>query len=910
MGAKKSDKVLRTAVLKLKLNKNQLQRLNIFYELMQNRSKDIILNILSFAPDIHTSGLDVRENGNIEKRILRYPNEEKLTISDKKCYKELYELIIDTPNSGRIIRNAFMDKNCKTGKKIEESDTKNSAKLGKLIERMLQNGLLPVMGKPENLVVSQDNNYHSLTLKQDYACFAIAVDYLKSWDDRNKATKQYYEKFVKKHQDLENIVTEDGKTELNKWLEKYDLFITKKIAAKFEKFGFETRLDNYHFDYLKSINDDVNFWCDLFKWKVSSNKKEMLRKTSILSLPDYIHSPRAVRFGVNYEYFQIDIPGDNGIVDTVKVRANISEENINIKESELFSCMRTKYFKDLRISLQPPRERKNGSHVITENNYVFKYKRGNVSDFDLENIAELNEMFLYKKKGQYYISFPLTLKETESHNLKREEAKEMEKLYFNCDPVLKDGEWKKDIVVMGIDLGITTPVSYCITKTISEGYIPGENYEIMHEGIIGATKDKEYENKIKNVWDTIKKKRKSDTEEKTNDLFKKMNDYKKLQLECANMQSEIKRKEDSDNLQAEKNLLQETRKFLLELKNEIVKDLEHLKRDVSKLQMVYNLIPHKDRNLLENNKPSSRSSGVSSEQLMFIRFYQSYVCLLQKWTFLNSKKLRERKDRNDLFAKHFRYLNNLKLDFRKKVAQKIVNVARQHGVNILVYENLESFNPDESKSSNSNSLLMIWGKGEICKWIKHFAGQYGIVAIAVNPKYTSQIHYLTGNFGYRLWKNFYHKENGVIQPAIDADINAAKNIVARFHSREANMPQIVAKRIEGSSDFALWNETKIDSGHLPEETDGGEGKFSQKRQLMVIKKLFGTEYVIVSANGEFKTITKALAKKYTLEKKKGDYAYVNLYQHGGKWITKSGHDKIKEEWKEKLKSNSSIVEAA
>ena len=134
----------------------------------------------------------------------------------------------------------------------------------------------------------------------------------------------------------------------------------------------------------------------------------------------------------------------------------------------------------------------------------------------------------------------------------------------------------------------------------------------------------------------------------------------------------------------------------------------------------------------------ARNQGVSYEQVKFIQLYKLYIGLLQKWTYFGTKPSDKGKTRKG-FKIHYRRLDMLKLDFRKKVACEIVRKARMHGVSIIVAEDLQKFLPDQENKTSTNELLMLWGSGRFGKWLQHFAVQYGIIVHFINPEYTSQI---------------------------------------------------------------------------------------------------------------------------------------------------------------------------
>ena len=98
----------------------------------------------------------------------------------------------------------------------------------------------------------------------------------------------------------------------------------------------------------------------------------------------------------------------------------------------------------------------------------------------------------------------------------------------------------------------------------------------------------------------------------------------------------------------------------------------------------------------------------------------------------------------------------------------------------LTWENLNG----KSKGKSFNRIINRWEKGYLDDQIEWKAQQRGIRIINVNPAYTSQICHICDSFGKREGEKFAcpHCEN-----KMDADVNAAHNIMKRKEIKEINI---------------------------------------------------------------------------------------------------------------------------
>jgi IS605 OrfB family transposase len=101
----------------------------------------------------------------------------------------------------------------------------------------------------------------------------------------------------------------------------------------------------------------------------------------------------------------------------------------------------------------------------------------------------------------------------------------------------------------------------------------------------------------------------------------------------------------------------------------------------------------------------------------------------------------------------------------------------------VVCEDLAATFKSKSLGKNTNRKLSAWCKGEIHRALTEIADRTGSVVKVVNAAYTSQVDHLTGTLlGTRQGDRFIRYTGDVIQ----ADYNAALNILARYNDQDIN----------------------------------------------------------------------------------------------------------------------------
>lgn len=100
---------------------------------------------------------------------------------------------------------------------------------------------------------------------------------------------------------------------------------------------------------------------------------------------------------------------------------------------------------------------------------------------------------------------------------------------------------------------------------------------------------------------------------------------------------------------------------------------------------------------------------------------------------------------------------------------------------VIVTEDLTSPIAGKKFGKNVNRRLSSWTKGVIANAIENVSRRRGSTVVYINAAYTSQMDSCDGSLsGKRCGEKFY-RENGEV---LQADVNAARNVLARLHDPE------------------------------------------------------------------------------------------------------------------------------
>jgi len=220
------------------------------------------------------------------------------------------------------------------------------------------------------------------------------------------------------------------------------------------------------------------------------------------------------------------------------------------------------------------------------------------------------------------------------------------------------------------------------------------------------------------------------------------------------------------------------------------------------------------------------------------------------------------------------YGNNVKSDFLKQIASNIIKVAIEHKCDIVFIEKLGKA---DSRSRKLNEMFSFWSPKAIKKAIENAASWHGIPVVEVDPSCTSKVHYETNLFGHRIGNDLYYVEDQCLKK-VDADINAAKQILVRGATRHGNISSINIKYLQA----------KI--AELNSEANSEEDKEEIKQGGKRIQGFLWKKY------GNITNITNQLTAAHKERESKFDY----IYLHNDKWIAYEDRNEIKKDIEKRL----------
>ena len=169
-------------------------------------------------------------------------------------------------------------------------------------------------------------------------------------------------------------------------------------------------------------------------------------------------------------------------------------------------------------------------------------------------------------------------------------------------------------------------------------------------------------------------------------------------------------------------------------------------------------------------------------KIVFVKFFRSEAIEAHRLRHLLSifqKQKRSGKGvsgekSNKLLWKHIGEMN---LALAHLVSLRIVEIAKEYSVDVIVIENLRKFRnrKGENRSKKFNRKFTYWLKGKLEFNLRYKALEHGILVKSVNPAFTSQICNKCGGFGERfssgsLFRCFYCGYSA------NADFNASVNL--------------------------------------------------------------------------------------------------------------------------------------
>jgi len=204
------------------------------------------------------------------------------------------------------------------------------------------------------------------------------------------------------------------------------------------------------------------------------------------------------------------------------------------------------------------------------------------------------------------------------------------------------------------------------------------------------------------------------------------------------------------------------------------------------------------------------------------------------------------------------------------IAAHIVNIARDNKVMVIFIEDLDA-RTSAFDSKEDNELKILWGWGEIKKWIGHQARKHNIAVVAVDPHLTSLVNHesgLLGIAGSGNDRNIYTFQKNKKYVVINRDNNAAHNIALRGLSKHTDIREFYVEQIDVDHYRLMY---------------GPEAENGKRRSGAIYKHIGSTECVFSKQkNGTLKVEKTSLTKdEKEMPKINGKGVYAIL--HGNEW---------------------------
>lgn len=247
----------------------------------------------------------------------------------------------------------------------------------------------------------------------------------------------------------------------------------------------------------------------------------------------------------------------------------------------------------------------------------------------------------------------------------------------------------------------------------------------------------------------------------------------------------------------------------------------------------------------------------------WIKCIETYIRMMKSY---QKSGMNFRTNKRGITGQSFKKLKekivNIKLDYMKKLAFHIANIANQHKCCIVVTEKLENLRGNVYNDKDRNVLYNTWPVSQIKFYIENALADYNILLAEANERNTSQIYVdkKMVHWGYRNEHNldelWWEDSNGNLA-FTHADENAAKNLGMKYLSNHTNQYSIEMCPVNDKFYVPKSSLMNINNGT---SSDGG-GKKQEKGFLF---KSFNTVAPVFELNNE--TLTYIPKKKVNLKK--------------------------------------------
>ncbi|MHA1950869.1 MAG: hypothetical protein ACW99G_14305 [Candidatus Thorarchaeota archaeon] len=663
-------------------------------------------------------------------------------------------------------------------------------------------------------------------------------------------------------------------------LEDDDLYLTKKTYdtlykclekhkkyEKGDKKGKQPDLADPLFDILKKgkykalMQVKLDAFRSLNLTYVKEGKFQKMKDDAQVTFPDKHKSPFKLAFsfcgrGYRFSASSSDLGAFNFVVKIPDGECGVS-------------CFPSGYFKRLRDV--------NFDQEDNRINLDFEHRGETLSTY----FKEIHFMLKKTKKGtDYYFNVPFAFEEEEI---------EEEVIKATYDKIASTNTTrnkklvskKKDLVVLGIDLGINPIMAYSVMTvghkekgkmTIEIEGSPDSSF--VDQGQVGGTVDDIINGRIVGL----------------SARSRALCDY----IQCSKMFRDkrpmhVKQKESMLRSVGTLGITHQATNH--EKRKSLIASLvKGCKTEFKKLKTELGNYDHKKRT--EKNW-----SIVPTEVFAMLALVDDVKSLMRSWNRYNWSIKDARRYGNiheTELAKYVVYRNNLKKDFLNKLGKAIIDLCADikekigRKVDIIVIEKFDFVDYDDTfKKKKDNRLTSLFSPKDLCNKIEQITEEIGVKCVKVDHRYTSQLSVVDNSFGFRDLSDhktkFYYEYDGKLY-RYNCDIMASMNLVKRFVTHNSHVPRVNAVPL-GDGTFLVT----------------GDGQYQKAFFMRTIKK----PYALLKPNGSTWVLEGITLKdKKKLEKEKKFKSKQKFYNHNNDvWVDLDGHYGIKNSFKAKVNKN-------
>lgn len=180
---------------------------------------------------------------------------------------------------------------------------------------------------------------------------------------------------------------------------------------------------------------------------------------------------------------------------------------------------------------------------------------------------------------------------------------------------------------------------------------------------------------------------------------------------------------------------------------------------------------------------------------------------------------------------YYEEANGVNEDMFKKFANSLLPIIQQHGVSVVVLENMDALRGNRDKSSIENQTFNLWPVGDLKRFLESYLAPFNVCIVEVSEQNTSQIYK----------DRWIDKRDGdcvyINDKLLDvhADENAAENIVDRALSNHTNL-------------YSLHMTGMVDNYWVPTAMWSPKGDGGKKLRGF-LTRLYGSSNVVFTQNG-------------------------------------------------------------